>query len=88
VSGPVCLEELRNVGDKRVIGVGIRQEGADTQQDLTDRKGRTPLVLENVEANAAIRINVAVINACGEVYLGRLEGIVSREVNVEEEDTT
>lgn len=45
-----------------------------------------PLVSENVEADAAVGVDVGVIDSGGEVDLGRLEGVVGREVNSEEED--
>lgn len=50
-------------------------------------QGRAPLVSQDVQADAAVRVDVGVVDACGEVDLGRLEGIVGREVNGEEEDT-
>ena len=45
------------------------------------------MVLENVQANTSIGIDVTVIDACGEVDLGRLKGVIGREVNVEEKDS-
>ena len=40
------------------------------------------MVLQDVEADAAILVNVAVVEFGGEIYFGRLEGIVGWEVNV------
>jgi hypothetical protein len=39
---------------------------------LGDSQGRAPLVLEDVQADAAVRINVAVVDARREVYLRRI----------------
>jgi hypothetical protein len=88
VSSAVCLEQLRNIGDKRIIGVGVSQEGADTKQDFADGQCRTPLVLENIKADSSVGVDVAMVNACGKVNLRRLERVVGREVNVQKEDTT
>jgi hypothetical protein len=46
------------------------------------------LVSKNVEANAAVGVDVGVIDAGGEVDLRGLERVVGREVNCEEKDTT
>lgn len=86
MAGPVGLQKLSDVGDEGIVGVGVGEEGADAEQDLGDGEGGTPLVLEDVEADAAVRVDVAVVNAGGEVDLGRLEGVVGGEVDVEEED--
>lgn len=51
-----------------------------------DGQGRTPLVSKNVQANAAIRVDVWVVDAGCEIDLWRLEGVVGREVDGEEED--
>ena len=68
----VRLEQLRNVGDQRIIGVWVSEKRTNTEQNLANRQCRTPLVLENVQTNSAIRVDVAVINACREMNLGRL----------------
>ena len=41
----------------------------------------TPLISQNIQADAAVRVDVGVVDAGGEVDLGRLEGIVCREVD-------
>lgn len=35
VSGAVCLVDVCDLGDERVVGVGVRQHGADGQQDYS-----------------------------------------------------
>lgn len=45
------------------------------------------MVSENVQTDAAIAVDVGVVDASGEVDLGRLEGVVCGEVDGEEEDT-
>jgi hypothetical protein len=46
------------------------------------------LVPQDVQTNAAVGVDVGVVDAGGEVDLGRLEGVVGREVNGKEEDTS
>jgi hypothetical protein len=77
VSGAVGLEQLRNIGHKRIIGVGVSQEGADTEQDFGNGQCRTPLVLENVQTDTSVGVDVAMVNACGKVNLGRLLFLLS-----------
>ena len=45
-----------------------------------------PLVSQDIQADAAVRVDVGVVDAGGEVDLRRLEGIVCREVDGQEED--
>lgn len=45
------------------------------------------MVSENVETDAAIGVDVWVVDAGGEVDLGGLEGVVCGEVDGKEEDT-
>lgn len=52
-----------------------------------DGESRAPLVSQDVQTDAAVGVDVGVIDASGEVDLGRLEGVVGGEVNGKEEDT-
>jgi hypothetical protein len=45
------------------------------------------LISENVQTDTAVAVDVGVVDAGGEVDLGRLEGVVCGEVDGEEEDT-
>jgi hypothetical protein len=54
---------------------------------LGDAECRVPAVLEDVEAYGAAGIDVAVIDFRFEPNLGRLEGVIVREVNLQEENT-
>ena len=51
-------------------------------------QGRAPLITQNVQADAPIRVDVGVIDTGGEVDLGRLEGVVGGKVYRKEEDST
>ena len=50
-------------------------------------QGGAPLITQNVQADAAVRVDVGVVDTGGEVNLGGLEGVVGREVYRKEEDT-
>ena len=46
------------------------------------------MVSQDVKANAAVGIDVGMIDTCGEVDFRRLERVIGREVNREEEDAS
>ena len=81
----IALENVGNLRDKRVIWVGVGQQGADGKQNLGDGEGGRPLVFEDVEADRTIAVDVHVINFRCERNLWRLEGVVGWEVDVQEE---
>ena len=47
-----------------------------------------PLVSQNVQADASVRVDVGMVDAGSEVDLRGLERVVGREVDCEEEYTT
>jgi hypothetical protein len=51
-----------------------------------DSQRRAPLITQNVQAYATVGVDVGVVDTSGEGDFGRLEGVVGREVDVEEED--
>jgi len=82
VPGSIRFKELGNVWDKGIIRVGVSKKGANTEQHLGYGEGRAPLILENVKANSTIRVDVTVIDTCGEMHLGWFKWIIRREVNI------
>lgn len=54
---------------------------------LADGERRTPLVSQNVQTDASVRVDVGVVDTGGEVDLRGLERVVGREVDCEEEYT-
>jgi hypothetical protein len=87
VPHPVSFQELGNVGHKRIIWIGVREEGTNTEQHFANSEGRTPLILQNVEADSTIRVNVAVVDARSKMHLRGFEWVIGGKVNVEEEYT-
>ena len=82
----VTLVEVRNLGHQGIVRVRVSQQRADGEEDLGDREGGRPLVLQDIKADGSIRIYIAVVNFRRERHLGRLEWIVGREGNIEEKD--
>jgi hypothetical protein len=78
VAGPVGLEQLGNVRNQGIVGIGVGEERTNREEDFGNGQRGAPLVLQNVEANAAVRINVAVINAGGEMHFGGLRALHRR----------
>lgn len=71
--------------------VSFESLSADTRCDeLTfgDCESRAPLVPQDVQTDAAVRVDVGVVDTGGEVDLWGLEGVVGREMDVEEENAT
>lgn len=46
------------------------------------------MVTQDVETDASVGVDVGVVDASAEVDLGRLEWVVGREVDCEEENTS
>ena len=85
---PVVLVEVRDLRHERIIRVGIGQERADREQHLGDGEGGRPLVLEDVEADGAIRVDVSMVNFRCKGDLRGLEWIIRREDDVQKEYST
>lgn len=86
VLGTVLLVDVGNLGHQRVVGVGVRQHGADGQEDFGDGESGTPLVPQNVQADAAVGVDIGVVDLGGEVDLRGLERVICGEVDGQEED--
>jgi len=84
----VGLVHVCNLRYQRIIRVRVCQKRANGKQDLRNSKSRAPLLFEDVEANAAIAVDVRMKYLCSERNLRRLEWIVWGEVNVHQENTT
>lgn len=88
VSRAIRLVDMCNLGNQGVVGVGIGQHGADRKQDFRDGQSWAPLVSQDVQADAAVRVDVRVVDAGSEVDLRRLERVVCGEMDGEEENAT
>lgn len=70
---------MRDLRDKRVIWVGVSEERANGEEDLGYGQCGAPLLLEDVKANAPIRVDVWVIN----LYFSVKQpiGLLERKIN-------
>lgn len=59
---PLVLVHVGDLRDKGVVRVGVSEERADGEEDLWYGQCRAPLLLEDIKANAPIRVDVWVIN--------------------------
>ena len=98
----ICLVDTSNFRNKGVVWIRITQKGTDAQQywkvkvlpvnaiarTFGNCKSRWPLWTKNIQTNAAIAVDVRMVNACCEGDFWWLEGIVSWEMDCEEEYTT
>ena len=84
---PISFIKVSNLRHEGIIWVGVGQQRTEREQNFRDRKSRRPLVLEDVKANATVRINVAVVDSGRKCTLGWLKWVVSWEANVDKEDT-
>ena len=55
--GSICFQELRNIGDQGVIGIGVGEKGADGEQDLADGQCGAPLVLQDIETDTSVIVD-------------------------------
>ena len=56
---------------KILTRVAVCEEGADGEEDLGDGERGAPVVLEDVEADDAVAVDVAVVDARAEGHLDR-----------------
>ena len=78
---------MRYFRDEGVVRIRVCEHRAYGEQDLADSEGRGPLVLQYVQANGAVGVYIRMVNASRKINLGRLERVVRRKVDVQEEDT-
>lgn len=62
VALPLVFVHVGDLRDKGVVRVGVGEERADGEEDLWYGQCRAPLLLEDIKANAPIRVDVWVIN--------------------------
>ena len=81
----VSFVRVRDFSDEGVVGIRIGEQAGDREQHLRYGERRAPVVLEYVETDAASAAYVRVVDLCLEHDLWRLERIISREVDRQEE---
>lgn len=69
VTAAVGLVGVCNLGNERIVGVRVSQHGADRQEHLGDCKSWRPLIPQDIQANAAVAVDVGVVDSGCEVDL-------------------
>lgn len=84
----IHLVNLGNFGHEWIIWVWFCQERADGEQDLGYSQSWTPLFLEYVKTDVAIRSDIWVIYLGDELYQRRFEWECSRKVDTKIKNAT
>lgn len=78
-------QQRRDIDVERAVRLGIAQQHAHGAHALQHAVRRRPFVLEQVEADLArLQRNVGVHNGRHEAHLGRLQGILRGDLDVNE----
>lgn len=78
----VSKKLLGNISNQRIIRVRIGEQGADGKEDFGDGESRGPLLFEDVEADLAVAVDVAMVNTSFEGDFGCFERVVIWEMDV------
>lgn len=82
----VRLPHLGDVVRQRIVGIGAAQQRLDGEQHRADLQRRTPLVLQDVQADPAQFVDVRVVDLREEADVGGIQGVVLREEQLELEE--
>lgn len=77
-----------NTSNQWIGWVAVCKERTNGEQHLRDGQCRRPVVLEDVQADYALTVDIAVIYPRSECDLRRFERILRREMNVQEKHAT
>lgn len=70
---------LCDIVGKRVLGVGSTQKGLDWKQNGTNLKSRSPLILEDVQADATQLVDIGVVDLRQKTNLGCVHRVILRQ---------
>ena len=76
---------LSDAAYQRIIGICVSEKGRDRYKKLRYGQRRAPVVLQNIQANGTVAVDVAVVDASTKGHFRRLERVVLRKMNIEEE---
>ena len=66
----VLHHKLGNCTHQRALWIGGSQQETNTKKHLVHRQGRAPLLLQDVEADFALGVDVAVIDSGAKFHSG------------------
>lgn len=88
ISITIATTHSGNFRNQRIVGVGVSQQGANRQQHFGDSKSGRPLVLQNIQTDAAGVVNIAMVNLSNKLNFGCLKRVVGGEMNIEHEHSS
>lgn len=83
----VVLPYFGHIVVQRIVRIGCTQKSLDGQQNGSDLKGRTPLVLQDVQTDSSEFVDIGVIDFGQKADFGWGHGIVSGQEQFQLEDT-
>lgn len=88
VGSAVVTVQRGDLRYQRIVRIRVGQKAQDAQEYLRDRQRRAPVVLENVQADAARCVDVGMVDLRPERDDRRLEGIVAGKSDRHVKDST
>jgi len=82
----VGFEEFGNLRHQWVIWIRLVEQAANRKEYLADGQGGTPIVLQNVQANATLSVHIAMIDFGDKTDLWWFERIIGWELEFKIED--
>lgn len=77
-----------DLGNQRIIRVGVAQQRADGEQHLGDGQRRGPRRPQDVKADGPLPVDIGMVDLGLEGHLGRPEGVITGKLDGEEEDSS
>ena len=84
----VSFVDLSDFRNQRIIRIGISKHRTDRKQDFRDCESGRPVVSQYIQTYASVAIDVGMVDPGCEVELRWFEGVIGREMDVQEENST
>ena len=81
----VLHQKLGNCPHQRAVWIGGSQQETHTKKHLVHRQGRAPLLLQDVEADFALGVDIAVVDSGAKCHSEWFERVFSGETDVQVE---
>ena len=81
----VLHQKLGNCPHQWAVWIGGSQQETHTKKHLVHRQGRAPLLLQDVEADFALGVDIAVVDSGAKCHSGWFERVFSGETDVQDE---
>ena len=58
-----------NVGVQRILGIALNEKSTDGEEELSDGQRRTPVALQDVNADLSLSVDVTMVNSSPKLHL-------------------